>query len=680
MAVASGEASNLGYNAFMYCAFADGRAEDGWLPEARSAVNDWLVKKYPRWDVDLSRANSYRASSVDLLESGKHAASLDVQYHETNQGKSLSIRLTELDGRGTHWVTDLLAHDHRGSEDWISLTVTNEHGRFVAVPNLAKNLMSALRLTDGRIRFIDSAQLQSVSDIDDVIDVLVDQERHGLIFVAGTDSSDRSVDHFKADVGKWTRQVYGLAQVVVLDPPATLEFNRRVGAAHAVRPWSIRTYRAAVDISDPSDGVRHRYLTQKTIDNRDVTKLLGIVARSHAASRKLPIEVTRVRRAIRRHTNRQIVEDIRRRSSRQPTLPSLSAPQGEFDLSVEQGRPHPHAYRSPSTRKPVERQSETLFPVQYEQRSLGDEAQEAEQEDGPTAPAGKDHPRQSVEGVLDAGRYRELLEQVELVKAILGLDTINDESLRRVAELATAPAIDTAQLTDSLENDQEQIERLEDERVDLMSALEDEQLERSIAEGKRDELQDKVRWLEQQLRDSGRYGLESQGTPSEFRTTAPASFEELLNEIDDALDAGVVFTGDPSTAIQLEANDAGSACRAAWEAVLALRDYVKVRRAGTFDRGFDQYLKNTPPGCRTVPAGKHAANETAATMRQFGDYRCFPVPAEVSVDERKVMKAHFKLARIGMVSPRMYYLDDVVQTGRVYIGYIGPHLPNLHTN
>jgi hypothetical protein len=40
----------------------------------------------------------------------------------------------------------------------------------------------------------------------------------------------------------------------------------------------------------------------------------------------------------------------------------------------------------------------------------------------------------------------------------------------------------------------------------------------------------------------------------------------------------------------------------------------------------------------------------------------------------------YKLAQIGMVSPRMYYLDDFVASKAVYIGYIGPHLTNTQTN
>ena len=44
------------------------------------------------------------------------------------------------------------------------------------------------------------------------------------------------------------------------------------------------------------------------------------------------------------------------------------------------------------------------------------------------------------------------------------------------------------------------------------------------------------------------------------------------------------------------------------------------------------------------------------------------------------MEGHFKLGRVGIISPRMYYLDGYVRDGKVYVGYIGAHLRNTQTN
>jgi hypothetical protein len=67
-------------------------------------------------------------------------------------------------------------------------------------------------------------------------------------------------------------------------------------------------------------------------------------------------------------------------------------------------------------------------------------------------------------------------------------------------------------------------------------------------------------------------------------------------------------------------------------------------------------------------------------MKGFGDERQLPVPTSVDPSGTATMKAHFKLGRIGMVSPRMYVLDRFSEDGCVYVGYIGAHLTNTQTN
>lgn len=44
------------------------------------------------------------------------------------------------------------------------------------------------------------------------------------------------------------------------------------------------------------------------------------------------------------------------------------------------------------------------------------------------------------------------------------------------------------------------------------------------------------------------------------------------------------------------------------------------------------------------------------------------------------MGAHFKITQHRMISPRLHYFDHVAHTGRIYVGYIGRHLPTQQTN
>ena len=139
--------------------------------------------------------------------------------------------------------------------------------------------------------------------------------------------------------------------------------------------------------------------------------------------------------------------------------------------------------------------------------------------------------------------------------------------------------------------------------------------------------------------------------------------------------------GDISVVAFVESRDTmGTAAQAAWDACCALSDFTRVMVDGTFEGSVDHYLKRVPDGCRGVPTRKHAFGETEATINQFGAERVFPVPDSVSPDGRATMVAHFKLAVIGRITPRLYYLDRVRQEGKVYIGYIGRHLRNAQAN
>ncbi len=142
-----------------------------------------------------------------------------------------------------------------------------------------------------------------------------------------------------------------------------------------------------------------------------------------------------------------------------------------------------------------------------------------------------------------------------------------------------------------------------------------------------------------------------------------------------------MFTGDVKTCRELDAYDSlGKTTRTAWEAMLVLGEYVRARKNGDWSLGVEEYLRRTPDGYRGMSPRKHAATESDEAMARFGRERIFPVPTDCSADGVITMCAHFRLGHIGMVSPRLYYLDDVAMTGRVYVGYIGPHLTNTQTN
>ena len=135
-------------------------------------------------------------------------------------------------------TTEPMGCDKRGEGDWISLNVDNEQGHFVDFPVLAKYHMQNRQLADGTIHFVDEPQIFGEGKVDDLIDLLCDEERHGLVFVAGTASSGGvPFGSFVKAVRDWPRQVYGLSQVIGLDPAATASFAAHFGAFHHAPAW-----------------------------------------------------------------------------------------------------------------------------------------------------------------------------------------------------------------------------------------------------------------------------------------------------------------------------------------------------------------------------------------------------------------------------------------------------------
>lgn len=587
-----------------YIAYLKCNESDRWIHKAVDQVASWLRER--NLDVDLSDSGDPKLPG----------ASLSVRRLSDLAAEDFALKLVEQNSTG-EWTTELHAHDDLAGSGWITLSVCSGHGGFVSVPRLARYLMQVLPLSDASIDFADGHQMFHVEDVDRLVALLADPTRHGLVFVAGTtDASVIPVPAFAKKVGDWGREVYGLAQVIVLDPAATREFEVRVGHRFAAPAWTIRTYQPGVVFETPGDSRRHRILGTDRLGkqpDRAIRNLLGDIARQQAATRPVDPSVVRARRRLERFENRRLLEAL------EPVTAEIPEPQ----------RP------------------ERVVPVEV------------------------------LEVTPDVGG-----EELALVRRLLGVDRITEEALTEVLERARqlGAAQDAVRsLRDRVEALQGRSEELEDSATALREALEDAQMEAEMARIDVDDREARIRWLTARLKDHQDFTAEHADTPPDFLDSRPTSFDGLLQRIGELEE--VEFTGDVSEVErlnQIDTNDA--ALRTAWDAVIALRDYVRSRADGTCKHGLDHYLSHTPSGYRTFPVGKFAETETSSTMKGYGKERIFPVPNSVAAQGKVAMKAHFKLARIGMASPRMHIYDGHPQAPKVFIGYIGAHLTNTQTN
>jgi hypothetical protein len=116
----------------------------------------------------------------------------------------------------------------------------------------------------------------------------------------------------------------------------------------------------------------------------------------------------------------------------------------------------------------------------------------------------------------------------------------------------------------------------------------------------------------------------------------------------------------------------------------ALAEYVKARRAG-FDGGFWEWCDRGEPGAWPASTKKLAMreSETVANNSRFVKARQFRIDPRVSPDGYQYMESHLKISEGGGdLAPRVYFHDDTAgQTGKVHIGFVGPHylVPNTRS-
>ena len=227
---------------------------------------------------------------------------------------------------------------------------------------------------------------------------------------------------------------------------------------------------------------------------------------------------------------------------------------------------------------------------------------------------------------------------------------------------------------------QDRLDDVEDDRDLLRARLEDEQLDH--AETQAELLKAKLE-LDRLRGIISRSGRVDQTRAAAAAAQSPVTFAELLERLDEHVLACVVFTGDQKNALELDDFDPlGTWAAKSWDVLRVLDGYAAARRRGEFSKGVHAYLGHTPPGRPGYPPGAHSTQESEAVERspRLRKLRVFPVPEDIDASGAIFMDAHFKIARKGLISPRIHYHDDASRSGLIYVGYIGKHLPNAHTN
>jgi hypothetical protein len=526
-------------------------------------------------------------------------------------------RFREDSGHGI-WITQLTTLVDRDHSGWVWTDVLSPGGQTPGVPRLVRNILQVTDGLDGSCRLTAEPYRATTDDVGYIHSAIVDPDRRGFLFVAGADDN---VNIPQADwlgfVSKLLSGTRGIASAYVLDPASTLALNSRLPASHRVGEWSVRTFAPNPQLDDPRDAVRHRILTTSRIVGDSQSRLRGLLQRS-AVRHSVSTPLPRDLVRIDRHL-RQLLDDT-------------IVEQAEVTAS-------PAAARTP-----------------------------AEPENSAVSLA------EMPSGVIAAIR--------SAVTSVLGTAEVTVETVARLGSLASEAIRGNNSLSlirTRLRTLEDERNSLEDQKVEFEQRAQDGQVELAAARIDLVDAERQLRHYRSELAKLDRAGTAAWVPESNPADEPPLTFGELLERMQEL--ERIDFTGDEKDALELDEHGLLDWPLRTWNSLRGLNDYCRVRCSGEFEGSVDDYIDNVPAGCTEITPGSHASGETRATQNHpvFGPARVLPVPRLVNPDGKLFMGAHIRIAKYGSISPRMHYYNDATGTGRIYIGYIGRHLPNFRT-
>ncbi|WP_028648378.1 hypothetical protein [Nocardiopsis sp. CNT312] len=232
------------------------------------------------------------------------------------------------------------------------------------------------------------------------------------------------------------------------------------------------------------------------------------------------------------------------------------------------------------------------------------------------------------------------------------------------------------------------VTELSEERQELLAESTDLSEELASAREQLRASRHEARWLRSKAHDAGLFRLAAAPAPRDTQLPPPTRVGGLLEQITDGSALPHLFftIEDHDSVYELsDSRKEGLWVTRAWEALLALNDYARYQ----FDNpgsglGFHSYLRETPDGYQVIPVKRLASQESdyVRNRGKLNEKRMFRVPEEVSPDGRVPMYAHIKLDTEYGICPRLYFYPHLGPgtTNRVYVGYLGRHLPVQQSN
>jgi hypothetical protein len=612
---------------------------------ADSAIEE-SVREFRHW-MSTKVNRQYEGDSVEFgipKRFGDDAAVIFLREEQPDGSRAVRATLTEVNQVG-RWTTRLTVGAPRERPAWVWVDVDGPAERpdgsgnkqWTSTPRLAKSLLEMFDAHDGLAPLRVRPERAFVDDIDGIVDMICDPDRRGLLFLAGS-APDTPLDLWSNEVSNVLKETAGLAGAFVLDSDATRELEDAVGPGHAVPPGTIRTFRAG---ADPASAL-HRILGEDRLSNDDhryLSRMLGWGAREAAIEEPLTKAARRLDSRFEEMTNAILVDRVY-----MPVVVDVPRQTAVDSVATDVGR-----ILDESVSAAVEVPTDVTTVVTAEAEFLTRLAAALSQVTGRDLALGDP--------------LAELARLASFAVAADGLLAAQEDLTRRLDELSDG-------VHHAAEVLAEVRRRLDDEQLDHAETAQ----ELVRANATRDRLRTELTVL-------GKGEMAWTTLAVDPVSELPDSFSTLIRRLPELFH--LKFTGDPDFARDLESHDSmGTWAAKAWQALLAANSYASAKASGEFAGSMEMYLQETPAGLPGYSRQRHARDESEPVKKseKYRLARVFPVPTTVETDGQVYMGAHFKIAQFGMISPRIHYWDATAIDGRLYVGYIGAHLPTARTN
>lgn len=195
--------------------------------------------------------------------------------------------------------------------------------------------------------------------------------------------------------------------------------------------------------------------------------------------------------------------------------------------------------------------------------------------------------------------------------------------------------------------------------------------------GEREDLIRRLRFYELQVRESG-----GDVVPPEDPAGVP-SVKTCCEAVDFAssnLPNLAIGEKVQSGAEDLDEHSEPSWAKKSLRAMVALDEYVEAKKSG-FEGNFLTFCSSGDLAAISTQSIALKESETTEQNTKYRQVRTFPVPSEVDGEGRMYMESHIKIEKGGSPAPRIHFYDDSQgETGKIHVGWLGPHLDNKSKN